>query len=78
MGDATVNTTEKSTEKQKEQKSPKKSWIKGLKAEFSKIIWPDKETLVKESTAVIVISLVLGVVIALLDMVIRAGIDVII
>ena len=40
--------------------------------------WPDKETLVKESTAVIVISLVLGVVIALLDMVIRAGIDVII
>lgn len=78
MGDATVNTTEKSTEKQKEQKGPKKSWFKGLKAEFSKIIWPDKETLVKESTAVIVISLVLGVVIALLDMVIRAGIDVII
>ena len=78
MGDATVNTTEKSTEKQKEQKSPKKSWFKGLKAEFSKIIWPDKETLVKDSTAVIVISLVLGVVIALLDMVIRAGIDVII
>lgn len=75
MGDTTVNTTEKSKEKEK---SSKKSWFKGLKSEFSKIIWPDKETLVKESTAVVVISVILGLLIALVDMVIRAGINVII
>ena len=56
----------------------KKSWFKGLKSEFSKIIWPDKETLLKESVTVVVISVALGVVIALVDMVIRAGINVII
>ena len=31
----------------------KKSWFKGLKAEFRKIIWPDKETLAKQTAAVV-------------------------
>ena len=43
----TTNTTEK---------APKKSWWKGLKAEFKKIIWPDKDSLVKQSAAVVVIT----------------------
>ncbi len=76
MGDAAVNTTEKSN-KSKE-KAPKKSWFKGLKSEFSKIIWPDKETIVKESATVVVVSVVLGLLIALVDFIIRAGINVII
>lgn len=75
--EATVNKTEKAA-KTKEPKAPKKSWFKGLKAEFSKIIWPDKETLFKESAVVVVVSIVLGVLIALVDMIIRAGINVII
>ena len=29
----------------KTEKPQKKSWFKGLKAEFKKIIWPDKKTL---------------------------------
>ena len=78
MGDATVNTTEKQKESKEKGKSPKKNWFKGLKAEFSKIIWPDKDTLVKESVAVVVISVVLGLLIALIDMVFRAGINIII
>ena len=78
MGDATVNSTEKSAGKSKEPKTPKKSWFKGLKSEFSKIIWPDRETLFKESVTVVVISIALGVLIALVDMVIKAGINVII
>ena len=49
-----------------------------MKAEFAKIIWPDKETLFKESAVVVIVSVVLGVLIALADMVIRAGIGVII
>ncbi len=78
MEDTTVKTTEKSGKSPEKAKAPKKNWFKGLKAEFSKIIWPDKDTLVKESAAVVVISVVLGLIIALVDLVIRAGINVII
>ena len=31
-------------------KTQKKSWFKGLQAEFKKIIWPDKETLAKQTS----------------------------
>ena len=57
------------------EKAPKKSWFKGLKAEFKKIIWPDKNTLLKQSVAVVVVSVVLGAVIALVDMVVQYGIN---
>lgn len=60
------------------EKAPKKSWLKGLKAEFKKIVWPDKESLAKQSAAVIVITFVLGLVIAVLDLGIKYGIDVLI
>lgn len=55
-----------------------KSWFKGLKAEFKKIIWPDKETLAKQTVAVIIITAVLSLIIALLDLVVKFGINVII
>ena len=54
-------------------KAPKKSWFKGMKSEFKKIIWPDKETLAKESVAVIVISAILALLIALIDAVVKYG-----
>ena len=60
------------------EKAPKKDFIKGLKSEFKKIIWPDKETLTKESIAVVLTSIVLGVVIALLDLIIKFGLNIII
>lgn len=56
-------------------KNPKKSWFTGLKAEFKKIIWPDKKSLVKQTTAVIMISVVLCAVIAVLDAVIQFGLS---
>ena len=66
MGDAA---NEKAPKAAKESKgSAVKSWFKGLKAEFKKIIWPDKKSLVKQSVSVIIISVVLGGVIALLDL----------
>ena len=55
-----------------------KSWFKGLKAEFKKIIWPDKKSLSKQTVAVIVITAILSVIIALLDAVVKFGINVII
>lgn len=58
-----------------EEKTQKKSWFKGLSKEFKKIIWPDKMTLAKQSAAVVSVSLVLGVVIAIIDFLVRNGID---
>ena len=64
------------------EKAPKtpvvKSWFKGLKAEFKKIIWPDKQTLVKKTTATIVVSVCLGALIALIDLLFKSGINLII
>ena len=48
----------------------KKSVWEGLKTEFSKIIWPDTETVVRETSSVIAASVVLGLLIAALDTVI--------
>ena len=46
---------------------PKKSWFRGLKAEFKKIIWPDKDSLVKQTAAVVSVSVALGVIISIVD-----------
>ena len=51
----------------KKQKSSKAGWIQGLQAEFKKIIWPDKPTLVKQTVAVVSITAILGVIIAVID-----------
>ena len=61
--------------KEKEIETQKSDWITGLKAEFRKIIWPTKEQLAKETTAVVIVSVILGVIIALLDFIIQYGID---
>ena len=53
----------------------KKSWFKGLKAEFRKIIWPDKETLAKQTAAVVVVSVLLGALISVVDVLMKLGID---
>ena len=55
-------------------KKQKSSWFKGLKAEFSKIIWPDQKSLTKETIAVLIVSVFLGLTISLLDFIIRFGI----
>ena len=57
------------------EKAPKTSWFTGLKAEFQKIIWPEKKSLARQTTAVIALSVVLGFVIALLDTLIQYGVD---
>ena len=56
-------------------KTQKKSWFKGLQAEFKKIIWPDKKTLAKQTTAVVAVSVVLGALISVIDVILRYGID---
>lgn len=58
-----------------EEKTPKVKFFDGVKAEFKKIIWPDKDTLLKQSVAVVAVSIVLGAVIALIDMVVQYGVN---
>ncbi len=55
--------------------APKKSWFKGLKAEFKKVVWPDKKSLARESVAVIASAVALGIIIKVLDVVITYGIE---
>ena len=57
------------------EKTQKKSWFKGLQAEFKKVIWPDKRTLARQTTAVVAVSILLGAVIAVVDVILRYGID---
>lgn len=54
-----------------EEAKKKTSAWKGLKAEFKKIIWPDKKTTGKQTVAVISVSVCLGLLIGLVDMVIK-------
>ena len=62
-------------ETEKLDKAPKTSWFSGLKAEFKKIVWPEKQSLVRQTTAVVAVSVVLGLIIALMDFIIQYGVD---
>ena len=53
---------------EKAEKSSKKSWFDGLKAEFK----------VKQTGAVVAVSIVLGVMIAVLDFIFQYGIDILV
>jgi len=59
----------------KKEKANKPSFFKGLKAEYKKIAWPDRNEVLKQSVAVVCISIVLGAVIAVLDFLMQYGVD---
>ena len=60
---------------EKVEKTPKTSWFEGLKAEFRKIIWPKKESVVRQTIAVVAVSVVTGLIIALVDWLIQYGVN---
>ncbi len=62
MGDSTENKV-------------KTGFFKGVKAEFKKISWPDKQTTLKQSVVVVAISVVVGLIIAVLDVIIQYGVN---
>ena len=57
------------------EKAPKTSWFEGLKAEFGKIVWPAKESLTKQTVAVVAVSVAVGLLFGVLDTFIQYGID---
>ena len=56
-------------------KAPKTSWFSGLKSEFKKIVWPERKSLVRQTIAVIAVSIVVGLIIAGLDWLIQYGVN---
>ena len=59
-------------------KRQKKNWFQGLKSEFNKIVWTDRTTLVKQTVAVTVITVILAVMISIMDSAILEGINLLI
>ena len=59
----------------KKEKANKPSFFKGLKAEYKQIVWPDRNEVLKQSVAVVCISIVLGAIIAVLDFLMQYGVD---
>lgn len=55
------------------EKASKTSFIKGLKAEYRKIVFPTPGEVVKHSFATVVVSFFIGALIAVLDLIIKTG-----
>ena len=51
------------------------SFWTGVKAEFGKIVWPNGKGAFRQSVAVIIISVVAGLIIALIDFLAKAGVN---
>ena len=51
------------------------NFFTGVKAEFGKIIWPTREDIIKQTTAVVVVSIIVCAVIAALDYAFGFGMD---
>jgi len=70
MEDSVKKETKKDSKKSN---SPK--FFDGVKMEFKKISWPDRKTTFKQSVAVVIISVVVGAVIAILDFGAKNGVN---
>ncbi len=57
------------------EKAPKVKFFTGVKAEFRKISWPDKNSMFKQAIAVVGISVVVGVIIAIIDLIAQYGVN---
>ena len=56
-----------SNQETKASESKLQHFFKGVQAEFRKILWPDRETLVKQLIAVLSVTIIVGALIALID-----------
>ncbi len=51
------------------------SFFKGVKAEFGKIIWPTRDDVIKQTTAVVIVSAICCALIAGLDVAFETGMN---
>ena len=57
------------------EKQSRPAFFQGVKAEFKKVVWPDRKSTLKQSVAVVAISVVVGVVIAIIDYIAKYGVN---
>ncbi|MCR5525998.1 MAG: preprotein translocase subunit SecE [Lachnospiraceae bacterium] len=76
MSDSANNTAVKKTADKTGNSATPSFWT-GIKAELKKIVWPDKPTLMKQTSAVVVVSVVIGAIIAVLDRVVLYAVNLI-
>jgi preprotein translocase subunit SecE len=53
--------------KKEDNKGSKAGFFQGVKTEFKKIIWPDRDTLGRQLLAVVCVTVVMGILIAVID-----------
>ena len=56
-------------------KRRKISFFSGVKSEFKKITWPDRPTLARQTVAVVTVSVIVGAIITIVDILVKYGID---
>ena len=66
------------SEQAKSEKKQKTGFFKGVRGEFEKITWPTRNQLVRETVAVSVVTLILGAIIKLVDMILQTGIAILV
>lgn len=57
------------------EKQSRPGFFQGVKTEFKKVVWPDRKSTLKQSVAVVAISVVVGVIIAIIDYVAKYGVN---
>ena len=81
MEESKVTESTKKSSTGKEKSAPRKEnrinrFFEGVKAEYNKISWPSKDDVIKQTTAVVIISLISGALIAALDYGFSYGINI--
>ncbi len=56
-------------------KKPKKNFFKGIRKEYKKISWPTKDDVIKQTVVVTVITFITAVLIAVIDLAVKYGMD---
>ncbi|MCR5715671.1 MAG: preprotein translocase subunit SecE [Lachnospiraceae bacterium] len=56
-------------------KEEKVKFFDGVKGEFHKITWPDREAITKQTIAVAAVTVVTGAIIAILDFFVQYGVN---
>lgn len=75
--DVNIKTAKPAKAKKKSGKSGG-GFFSQIKAEFKKIIWPSRQSLFRQTVAVVISTLVVGILIYAVDIVIKLGLDLII
>ena len=55
-----------------------KAWWNALKAEFNKIIWLNRKTVIKQTVIVLVITIIVAILITIIDRIVQGGLGLII